>query len=134
MQDITSARHKIFLKTCTEQRVKQEIEFWTDRFIDDEWEKVPIKVLVIKYWIKGDDHAWIERIQDEQGFDWDKREKEIIESDLFDGIHYESEYFVWFILDQVGYKCKMKLDCEKVLATITTADVVKLVLKHRGLI
>ena len=54
MQDITSARHKIFLKKCTEQRVKQEIEFWTDRFIDDEWEKEPIKVLVIKYWIKGD--------------------------------------------------------------------------------
>ena len=79
-------------------------------------------------------HAWIERIQDEQGFDWDKREKEIIENDLFDGIHYESEYCVWFILDQVGYRCNMKLDCEKVLATITTADVVKLVLKERGLI
>jgi hypothetical protein len=64
-------------------------------------------------------------------------EKEVEKNDKYDGIHFESEYQVWFLIEQVGYACEVRLNdkqYEKQLATITTTDIANMVLEQRGLI
>ena len=78
------------------------------------------------------DEEWM----DFTAVDWDVLEKEVEQEDKFDGIHYESEYQVWFLIEQVGYVYNVRFDdkqYEKQLATITTTDIINMVLKQRGL-
>lgn len=100
------------------RKVQDEITHWIDYDVDDNdvWGNAPLKDLVNGYLNNQD------------------LDKGIIREDKFDGIFYESEYHVMFLADQVGYKCKVKLDVEKKVATLSTVQLVKLVLKAKGLI
>jgi hypothetical protein len=100
------------------RRVQNEITFWIDYEVDDNdvWGNAPLKDLVKAYWNSQDLDSGIMR------------------KDEFDGIHHESEYHVMFLADQVGYKCNVKLDVEKKAATLSTVQLVKLVLKAKGLV
>lgn len=53
--------------------------------------------------------------------------------DRFDGIYYESEYYVQFLLRQVADRLKMELDLEKLSRTITTDMLTKIVWEIKGL-
>lgn len=100
------------------RKVQDEITFWIDYEVDDNdvWSNAPLKDLVKAYWNSRNLDAGIER------------------EDKFDGIHYESEYHVMFLADQVGYKCNVKLDVERKADTLSTVQLVRLVLKAKGLV
>ncbi len=100
------------------RQVQDEITHWIDYKVNDNdvWGNAPLKDLVNGYLNNKD------------------LDKGIIREDEFDGIFYESEYHVMFLADQVGYKCKVKLDVEKKAATLSTLQLVRLVLKAKGLI
>ena len=104
------------LRLSVDVNVRSEISFWLNREINDVWEDLPIQNLVTLYWAKAESEDGFER------------------EDLHDGLHSEADYFVWQILDQVFYKFKIEMNCERVLATITTTGLIKLVLQQKCLI
>jgi hypothetical protein len=135
VKPIISEARKQFLKACIAKQVILEIGFWLERSIQQPWDKKAVKGLVKIYWGKclGTDDEWM----DYTALDWDLMEKEVEKNDKYDGIHFESEYQVWFLIEQVGYACEVRLNdkqYEKQLATITTTDIANMVLEQRGLI
>jgi hypothetical protein len=135
VKPIISVCRQQFLKSCIDKQVKQELGFWLERSINQPWDKKAIKGLVKIYWCKGkcSEDEWM----DFTAVDWDILEREVEMTDKYDGIHFESEYFVWFLIEQVGYIYNLRFDdkqYERLLATITTTDIINMVLKHRGLI
>ena len=114
-----TAKQKLKLKKLNiARKVQDEITFWIDYEVDDNdvWGNAPLKDLVKAYWNSLNLDGGIQR------------------EDEFDGIHHESEYHVMFLADQVGYKCKVKLDVEKKADTLSTVQLVRMVLKAKGLI
>jgi hypothetical protein len=100
------------------RKVQDEITFWIGYEVNDNdvWGNAPLKDLANGYLNNQD------------------LDKGIIHEDAFDGIFYESEYHVMFLADQVGYKCKVKLDIEKKASTLSTVQLVVMVLKAKRLI
>jgi hypothetical protein len=135
VKPIISEARKQFLKSCIAKQVILEIGFWLERSIQQPWDKKAVKGLVKIYWGKclGTDDEWM----DYTALDWDLMEKEVEKTDKFDGIHHESEYHVWFLIDQVAYATNVYIDhkrFERTLATITSTDIINMVWEQRGLI
>ena len=100
------------------KNVAKEIIFWIFIDVDDMiWGYTPLKEVVKAYW----------QIEDSLN---DRLTRE----DEFDGVYYASEHYVNFLVDQIFYLYNVKLNAEKVLASITTVDLVRMVLVAKGLI
>ncbi len=100
------------------RNVAKEIIFWIFIDVDDMiWGYTPLKEVVKAYWqIEDGNNGRIER------------------KDEFDGIFYDSEKHVMFLVDQIGYLYNVSLNADKVLASITTVDLARMVLKAKGLV
>lgn len=100
------------------RNVAKEIIFWIFIDVDDMiWGYTPLKEVVKAFW----------QIEDGNN---DRLERE----DEFDGMYYTSEYNVMFLVDQIGYLFNVSLNADKVLASITTVDLARMVLKAKGLV
>jgi hypothetical protein len=119
MHKIKTVKQRLRLKKLSiARKVQDEITHWIDYEVDDKdiWGNAPLKDLV---------NGYLNNLDIDKG---------IIREDEFDGIRHASEYHVIFIVDQVGYKLKIELDVEKQASTLSTVQLVKLVLKAKGLV
>lgn len=101
------------MRLSIEHKIKNELAIQFDFEPEDIKDHTPLKTIVLAIWSMQID-------EDDPDFD------------RFDGLYYESEYYVQHLIRQIGYRLNLEFDLESESATISAERLIKIArsMKH----